>query len=239
MMSKIIKKIREFFKKICKISIIVISISLVISFVNKTILVIIENNQDLKEHNPSAPYKYIASDSAEETSIKGAYLSISAPRKYNESKGCKTLNEFNQSTPCSSVTVGDDVVFLLSYTGNISYINLTANCIVFNGFTSNIEIYKAEDDPKNILVVLKGIKAPYTSDKISISVTGGTAISSNGEMANSVSSSPIVVYQKDLNRLMLWVLEESSSLGTFLAAIIALYVGINYNEKKENAEKNS
>jgi hypothetical protein len=88
------------------------------------------------------------------------------------------------SAPSSyTVTEGSSISFNAYYSGDVAYINLTGGSIVLNGFTANKSIGGSGNVRTITLSNIRGVG----SNK-NITITGGTAISSTGELSNPVGS---------------------------------------------------
>jgi len=96
--------------------------------------------------------------------LSGVYLQISAPSNYNPK-------------------AGQSITFTLTYTGDVGNIWLSEGSIVLNGFTANKTITASGNTRILTLSNLQG----SGSGKY-IQVTGGTAISSTGDLSNSANS---------------------------------------------------
>ncbi|MDD2376116.1 MAG: hypothetical protein PHD15_00440 [Clostridia bacterium] len=98
------------------------------------------------------------------SALSGVYLGISAPSNYNPIAG-GTIN------------------FTLTYTGDVGNIWLGTGSVVLNGFTANKSISGTGNTRTLTLTNLQGVGSGK-----SVSITGGTAISSTGDLSNSANS---------------------------------------------------
>jgi|GEM_PF-2104716 len=98
------------------------------------------------------------------SALTGVYLGISAPSNYNPKSG-------------------DTINFTLTYTGDVGNIWLGTGSVVLNGFTANKSISGSGNSRTVTLSNLQGVGSGK-----SVSITGGTAISSSGELSNSANS---------------------------------------------------
>lgn len=98
------------------------------------------------------------------SALSGVYLNISAPSNYNPK-------------------AGSTITFTLTYTGDVGNIWLGTGSVVLNGFTANKSISGTGNTRTLTLTNLQGVG----SGKY-VSVTGGTAISSSGDLSNSANS---------------------------------------------------
>jgi len=98
------------------------------------------------------------------SALTGVYLGISAPSNYNPKSG-------------------DTVNLTLNYTGDVANVWVGAGSVVLNGFTANKSISGSGNSRTLTLSNLQGVGSSK-----SVSVTGGTAESSTGELSNSVTS---------------------------------------------------
>jgi hypothetical protein len=96
--------------------------------------------------------------------LSGVYLSISAPSNYNPQ-------------------AGQTITFTLTYTGDVGNIMVGPGSVVLNGFTANKSISGSGNSRTLTLSNLQG-----TGSGKYVSVTGGTAISSTGDLSNSANS---------------------------------------------------
>lgn len=98
------------------------------------------------------------------SALSGVYLQISAPSNYNPK-------------------AGQSITFTLTYTGDVGNIMIGPGSVVLNGFTANKTISGSGNTRILTLSNLQG----SGSGKY-IQVTGGTAISSTGDLSNSANS---------------------------------------------------
>ncbi|MDF2866149.1 MAG: hypothetical protein K0R72_967 [Clostridia bacterium] len=106
------------------------------------------------------------------SALSGVYLNISAPSNYNPN-------------------AGGTITFTLTYSGDVGNIWLGTGSVVLNGFTANKAISGSGNTRTLTLSNLQGAG----SGKY-VSITGGTAISSTGDLsasANSVSSGTFTI----------------------------------------------
>lgn len=99
------------------------------------------------------------------SALSGVYVSISAPSNYNPK-------------------AGESVSFTLNYTGDVANIWLTSGGVVLNGFTANKSITGTGNTRTITLSNIQGNAGTKT-----ITVTGGTAVDAQGNLANSATSS--------------------------------------------------
>ena len=98
------------------------------------------------------------------SALTGVYLGISAPSNYNP-------------------TAGSTITFTLSYTGDVANIMIGTGSVVLNGFTANKSLSGTGNTRTLTLTNLQG-----SGSGKSVSITGGTAISSSGDLSNSANS---------------------------------------------------
>lgn len=96
--------------------------------------------------------------------LSGVYLSISAPSNYNPQ-------------------AGQTITFTLTYSGDVGNIMVGPGSVVLNGFTANKSISGTGNTRILTLSNLQG-----TGSGKYVAVTGGTAISSTGDLSNSANS---------------------------------------------------
>jgi hypothetical protein len=96
--------------------------------------------------------------------LSGVYLQISAPSNYNPK-------------------VGESITFTLTYTGDVGYIGIGPGSVVLRGFTANKTITGSGNTR---ILTLSNIQGEGPNKYIEI--TGGTAISSTGDLSNKANS---------------------------------------------------
>lgn len=98
------------------------------------------------------------------SALTGVYLGISAPSNYNPK-------------------AGETITFTLTYTGDVGNIWLGTGSVVLNGFTANKAISGTGNTRTLTLSNLQGVGSGK-----SVSITGGTAVSTSGDLSNSANS---------------------------------------------------
>ena len=169
------------------------------------------------------------------------------PSTNNESKDVKlfidnpkiipkeqNINDFDYDNDLyftSSVNIGDTIVYKLHYEGDVKTLNLTEGHIGLRDFTArNIELRRVTNK-NEYYVILSYITAPYSTDMLYITVNGGTAISSTGEMANGTVSQGIKIYSDYFTRLTLWLLPKD---GQDIFPIMILWLGTTITAIHQN-----
>lgn len=198
------------------------------AFIYKIELVILESDGNYSYNVSSKPLA-----ETDINNIENLYMFISAPKIMTEP--ISTVEEFNNIEPTISATVGDTIVYLVTYY-NIDVVALNERCVALRNFTGNVSVVPVTDQKNKYLLIVSDIKAPYTSENINIDITGGTGITTDGTFANSYSSPVIRIYQKVFHRLAIWILSESEALIAFLGTIVALFLGLHKikNEKTKS-----
>ncbi len=163
------------------------------------------------------------------------YLSVSGPY---EVCGC---GDYSHCTSClqkSSVTVGDTIVYRLHYSGDVKHINLSSNCFSLRNISGKARIIQNKNNLTDIYLIISDIDTGYDNETMSIRVTGGTAVSSDGRLANNVETSEIRIFQSDFYRILLWLFPDGNALLTIIISIFGILLGDNLAEKiKADNEK--
>ncbi len=60
----------------------------------------------------------------------------------------------------------------------------------------------------DVYLIISDIDTGYDNETMNIRVTGGTAVSSDGRLANNVETSEIRIFQSDFYRILLWLFPE-------------------------------
>lgn len=100
------------------------------------------------------------------------------------------------NTPLSSKVVNENgsLQFTLKYTNDINKILVKPADLSLEGFTANISIQSDSSNANNKIVTLSNIQNKAgTSDKKRIRVTGGTAVSSDGRLANAITTESFTI----------------------------------------------
>ena len=103
------------------------------------------------------------------SAFSSVYLGISAPSNYNPN-------------------AGGSISFTLSYTGDVASIMIGTGSVVLNGFTANKSITGTGNTRTLTLTNLQG-----SGSGKSVSITGGTAMASNGSLSNAVTSGTFTI----------------------------------------------
>lgn len=100
------------------------------------------------------------------------------------------------NTPLSSKVVNENgsVQFTLKYTNDINSITLSSKNLALDGFTANVSIKSDLSNANNKIVTLSNIQnVAGTAEKKRVRVAGGTAVSSNGKLANAVTTESFTI----------------------------------------------
>lgn len=100
------------------------------------------------------------------------------------------------NTPLSSKVVNENgsLQFTLKYTNDINTILLQPNNLALEGFTANINIKSDDTNANNKIVTLTNIQNKAgTSESKRIRVAGGTAVSSDGRLANAITTETFTI----------------------------------------------
>ncbi len=103
------------------------------------------------------------------SAFTGVYLRISAPSDYNPK-------------------AGSTITFTLTYSGDVASIILANGAVVLNGFTANKSFSGTGNIRTLTLSNIQGVGSGKT-----VSITGGTAASSDGSLSNAVTSSAFTI----------------------------------------------
>ena len=98
-------------------------------------------------------------------------------------------------SPVSSKVVEDNgqLIFTLTYTNDINRITLNASDLYLNGFTANINIANSGNSR---VVTLSNIHNTSGSSLKRVKVSGGTAISSDGQLANAIQTESFTIKEQ-------------------------------------------
>ena len=87
-------------------------------------------------------------------------------------------------------------------------------------------------------MIISDIDTGYDNETMNIRVTGGTAVSSDGRLANSVETSEIRIFQSDFYRILLWLFPDGNALLTIIVSLVGILLGENLAKKfKADNEK--
>lgn len=227
--NKIVFAIFNFTANLFTFCLIIFSIFITILFAHKISLVNDENSYGTipnKNNNEEVSNNPISINTDVES--KDIRLFIDNPKIIPEGQN---INDFDYDKDlyfATSINIGDTIVYKLYYEGDIKTFNLTEGHIGLRDFTAkNMELRRVSDKNEYYLI-LSYITAPYSTDMLYITINGGTAISSTGEMVNGAVNQGIKIYSNFLTRLTLWLLPKDgqdifkvlvSWFGTTLTAI--------------------
>jgi len=125
---------------------------------------------------------------------------------------------------------GDDITLLVKFQGNIASCDLGPGAIVLNKFVGTIILNQIDDT--TVRITVKNIDTQDFSVPKSIEITGGAAISTNGEMSNKVKSDEFNIQRAGLMKFLYFIEKQSGSMWAILVALLPF---ILYRKKRENS----
>lgn len=173
------------------------------------------------------------------TNSNNVQLFIDTPKIIPEGQNISDFDYDNDLYFATSVNIGDTIVYKLYYEGDVKTFNLEKGHIGLRDFTArNVELRRVSDK-NEFYLILSHITAPYSTDMLYITVNGGTAISSTGEMANGAVSQGIKIYSDFFTRLTLWFLPKDGQdifkvMVSWLGATISAIHQVKSNRSKSS-----
>lgn len=146
-----------------------------------------------------------------------------------------TMHSISRSVPAHTITDGDTVFCLLTFSGDIADISFRISAINISNMYADISIHEVPQAPsKTCLVMFKNIKVLENGTGI-INFAGGIALSSTGT-GSFPQTIEIPVYKNDVRRILDYLDSEKTdiiAISSLSVAILSFFCKKTYKKLKD------